>query len=157
MIEDKALVFISSSASDLLGARIHEIGLAEAAVPIVCARPSVYADLGMTGPGHQGSFTPGATRVEIIEPNHPLAAGLAGPQQVTRAPGTLGWGYPGSEASIFAYERGAELASGAARSPARRVGFFLHPDLGPYVTDAGWSLFDAAVKWATATGAPAGR
>jgi hypothetical protein len=26
----------------------------------------------------------------------------------------------------------------------------MHPDLAPYVTDAGWALLDAAVRWATA-------
>jgi hypothetical protein len=166
MLEGKALVVISPSASDLLGARIREVGLAEAAVPVVCARPSAYADLGMTTAGRgMGGFSGGATRVDVIQPDHPLAAGLAGPQQVTRAPGTLGWGFPGDEAvrvavfpdwrkseraSIFAYERGSLLAGGTAHSPARRVGFFLHPDLGPYLTDVGWSLFDAAVRWAAA-------
>jgi hypothetical protein len=165
MVAGKALVFISPSASELLEARVREIGLGRAPVPIICARPSVYADLGMTGPGRQNAaFTGGATRVEIIASGHPLAAGLIGPQQVTRAPGTFGWGLPGSQAlrvavfpdwrkseraSIFAYERGAELASAGVHSPARRVGFFLHPDLGPYLTEAGWALFDASVKWAT--------
>jgi hypothetical protein len=34
------------------------------------------------------------------------------------------------------------------RAPARRVGFFVHPDLAPYLTEPGWALLDAAVRWA---------
>jgi hypothetical protein len=166
VLEDKTLVFVSPSTSGVVGARIRELRLDQAPVPILCSRPSAYADLGMTGQGAElASFSAGPTRLEILEAAHPLAAGMAGPQQVTRAPGSLGWGVPGGEAlsiavfpdrrkstrsTIFAYEQGAELATPGAHSPARRVGFFLHPDLGPYLTDSGWALFDAAVKWLVA-------
>jgi hypothetical protein len=159
----KALVMISPSASDLLGDRMAELGLADADVPILCSRPDLYADLGLAPPGEDAAdYVGNATRLEIVAPAHPLAAGLAGPVQVTRAPGHLGWAQPGpgavrvaafpdarksNRASIFGYERGAPLVS-AGRAPARRVGFFIHPDLGPYFTDAGWALLDAAVRWA---------
>jgi hypothetical protein len=165
-LDGKALLFVSPSTSGVVGARFRELRLDQAPLPILCSRPSAYADLGMTGPGPElASFSSGPTRLEILEPGHPLASGLAGPQQVTRAPGSLGWGVPGGEAltvavfpdrrksarsTIFAYERGAELATPGTHSPARRVGFFLHPDLAPYLTDRGWALFDAAVKWAVA-------
>jgi hypothetical protein len=117
----------------------------------------------MTPPGQEGHFTSNATRLEVVAPRHPIAAGLTGPLQVTRAPGTLGWGQPGPGAVrvatfpdknkrdlavIFAYERGAPMAGSVTRAPARRVGFFMHPDLAPYLTDSGWALLDAAVRWA---------
>jgi hypothetical protein len=164
-LEGKALVMISPSASDILGDRIEELSLAAAGVPVICARPSLYADLSMTPPGQDARFTSNATRLTILEPTHPLAAGFSGPLQVTRAPGSLGWGHPGSgavrvatfpdnnkndRAVIFGYERGAPMVGPVARAPARRVGFFIHPDLAPYLTEAGWALFDAAVRWATA-------
>ena len=91
----KALVFVSPSTSGLVAARIREVGLDHRPVPVICSRPSAFADLGLTGSGRgSASFSTGPTRLEILDPGHPLAAGLDGPQQVTRAPGTLGWGSP---------------------------------------------------------------
>jgi ferric-dicitrate binding protein FerR (iron transport regulator) len=162
-IEGKALVVISPSTSEILGARIEDLSLAAAEVPVLCSRPHLYAELSMTPPGQEGHFTSNATRLEVVAPRHPIAAGLTGPLQVTRAPGTLGWGQPGPGAVrvatfpdknkrdlavIFAYERGAPMAGSVTRAPARRVGFFMHPDLAPYLTDSGWALLDAAVRWA---------
>jgi hypothetical protein len=162
-IEGKALVVISPSTSEILGARIEALSLAAAEVPVLCSRPQLYAELSMIPPGQDGRFTSNATRLEIVEPRHPIAAGLSGALQVTRAPGSLGWGQPGAgavrvatfpdvnkrdKAVIFAYERGAAMAGSVLRAPARRVGFFLHPDLAPYLTESGWTLLDGAVRWA---------
>jgi len=162
-VEGKALVVISPSTSEVLGARIEELSLAAAEVPVLCSRPHLYAELSMTPPGQEGHFTSNATRLEVVAPRHPIAAGLSGPLQVTRAPGSLGWGQPGPGAVrvatfpdrnkrdlavIFAYERGAPMVGPVTRAPARRVGFFMHPDLAPYLTESGWALLDAAVRWA---------
>jgi hypothetical protein len=163
-VDGKSLVVISPSTSDVLRVRIEELGLDRLEVPIICSRPHLYPDLSMSPPGPTGHFATNATRLNVIVPNHPLAAGFAGPLQVTRAPGSLGWGQPGPGAVrvaafpdarkndlavIFAYERGAPMTGAVSRAPARRVGFFLHPDLAPYLTESGWSLLDAAVRWAT--------
>ena len=162
-LEGKALVFVSPTTSEVLAARLEELALASSDVPVLCSRPQLYAELSMVPVGQEGHFTSNATRLEVVLPAHPLAAGLSGPLQVTRAPGTLGWGQPGPGAvrvasfpdtnkkqlaTIFAYERGATMAGSVAHAPARRVGFFLHPDLAPYLTDSGWALLDAAVRWA---------
>lgn len=159
----KALVMISPSTSSTLADRLEELGLGSAGVPVVCSQPALFADLDLTDPmDGGGSFAGNATRLEIVTPAHPLSAGLTGPVQVTRAPGNIGWGRPGpdavrvasfpdlrksTQATIFAYERGAPMI-GPAHAPARRVGFFIHPDIGPYITEAGWALLDAAVRWA---------
>jgi hypothetical protein len=162
-VEGKGLVMISPSTSEVLGARIEEISLAAAGVPIICSRPQLFAELSMTPPGQEGHFTSNATRLEVVTPKHPMAAGFSGPLQVTRAPGTLGWGQPGpgavrvatfpdknkrDRAVIFAYDRGVPMVGAVTRAPARRVGFFMHPDLAPYLTETGWALLDAAVRWA---------
>jgi hypothetical protein len=166
-LEGKNLLMISPSTSTVLATRIEELSLAAAGLPIICSRPTLYPELSMTPPGQAGHFTANATRLRILEPSHPLAGGLSGPMQVTRAPGSLGWGQPGpgavwiatfpddhkkDRAVIFAYERGAPMAGAVTRAPARRVGFFVHPDLAPYLTDSGWTLLDAAVRWASADG-----
>jgi hypothetical protein len=162
--EGKALIMISPSTSGVLRNRIEELSLDRLEVPIICSRPHLYPDLSMAPADQAGHYASNATRLNVIEPNHPLSGGFAGPLQVTRAPGSLGWGQPGPGAvrvatfpdsrkndcaGIFAYERGAPMTGPLTRAPARRVGFFLHPDLAPYLTDSGWALLDAAVRWAT--------
>jgi len=163
-VEGKALIMISPSTSGVLRARIEELSLDRVEVPIICSRPHLYPDLSMAPANQSGHFASNATRLSVIEPTHPLSGGFAGPLQVTRAPGSLGWGQPGpgavrvatfpdsaknDRAVIFAYDRGAPMIGPLTRAPARRVGFFMHPDLAPYLTDAGWALLDAAVRWAT--------
>jgi hypothetical protein len=162
-LDGKALLVISPSASDAFADRIDQLHLAAAPVPVLCSRPTLFPDLSMVPSDGEARFTANATRLDIVTPEHPLSAGFSGPLQVTRAPGNLGWGRPGpgavtvatfpdtnknDRAVIFAYERGAPLARPPARAPARRVGFFIHPDLAPYLTEAGWALFETAVRWA---------
>jgi hypothetical protein len=162
-LEGRALIMISPSTSGDMRGRIEELSLDRLEVPIICSRPHLYPDLSMAS-AQSGHFTGNATRLSVIEPSHPLSGGFAGPLQVTRAPGSLGWGQPGpgavrvatfpdsgknDRAVIFGYERGAPMTGPLTRAPARRVGFFMHPDLAPYLTDAGWALLDAAVRWAT--------
>ena len=50
-------------------------------------------------------------------------------------------------AIIFAIEQGAELAKGAGPAPARIVGFSLPGNQDPDLSDDGWALFDAAIRW----------
>jgi len=53
-------------------------------------------------------------------------------------------GFP-DQATVFAYERGAEMKSLVA--PARRVGFFVRDTGAVSLTQEDWALFDAAVRW----------
>ena len=98
----------------------------------------------------------------VVEPEHPLAAGLDGVVRIYRGPGRLRFGRPGPAATVvalggkpprpvlFAYEAGAEMPGRVA--PARRVAIFLAPEaLDPWLLGPqGRALFDAAVAWATA-------
>jgi hypothetical protein len=98
------------------------------------------------------------TTLNVVEPAHPLAAGLSGLVTVTRAARTISFGVPNANAVavarpngsatravIFGYERGAVMPGRTA--PGRRVGFFFENTTANALTGAGWSLFDAAVRW----------
>jgi hypothetical protein len=47
--------------------------------------------------------------------------------------------------AIFCYEAGATMSGLAA--PARRVGFCLGAESAGFLSNDGWLIFDAAVKW----------
>ncbi len=98
--------------------------------------------------------------IEIVLEEHPIAAGLPeGLVTISTAEKAVSYGAPqgdvdiiavnpndSSQAVLFAYEEGAEMFSGNA--PARRVGIFLLNDVADAMTEEGWAIFDAAVKWA---------
>jgi hypothetical protein len=153
----KALVVVSSTVtSSTVAAKYRDVK-----VPVLAWESAILDDMGMTGTASTAfGTTPGSTAA-ISAPNHPLAAGLSGTVTLTNAGDTLSWGQPNdnafkvamipgssTNASIFAYEPGAAMPGLTA--PARRVGFFLGDATASNLTAAGWSLFDAAVKWAAA-------
>jgi hypothetical protein len=97
--------------------------------------------------------------ITIVDAAHPLAAGLpAGDAQVYLPGNRVIYGVElGPDAikiatvkgrrdqfAIFAYEKGATMASGF-KAPARRIQFFWHRP--PDVTESGKKLFRAAVRW----------
>ncbi len=155
----RRLVVVSESTySKDLGAR-----LAAVAVPTIVLEPAAWEAFGMTGSGWMNDFgeSLAQTQVEIRTTDHPLAAGLpAGRAAVVAAPGAkLVWGKPAASALkvatidgrtdawvVFAYERGAAMRVGTA--PARRAGWFAGRDTPASLTEQGWALFDAAVRWA---------
>jgi regulation of enolase protein 1 (concanavalin A-like superfamily) len=127
--------------------------------PVMNWEPSLYDDMMMAGPtfgtdyGDQSS----QTSLAILDPAHPLAAGLAGGPQTTNSAELYFWAAPGAEAdkvaaisgdasriSIFAYEAGQAMVG--MNAPGRRVGFF--NGYGGDFTANGWALFDAATTWA---------
>jgi len=140
-------------------------------VPVVVWEPSLFDDLGMTGPEEHGGsgVLPSTGQLLIHDPGSPLAAGLSGTVQVIAASPDgpvrarrleMSFGSPGPQARwvaswpgrperavVFAYERGT-LMPGLPAAPARRVGLFLYDRTPPQLTDAGWALFDAALLWA---------
>ncbi|WP_179215544.1 right-handed parallel beta-helix repeat-containing protein [Paenibacillus sp. MY03] len=138
------------------------VAVKQSAVPLVAARPSLYPMLGLTGntEGTDYGELPSQTSIYIVEEaeEHPLAAGLSG-TVVIHGTTTLGWGEPSAEAAIvatgvtsaqpvlFAYDVGAEMASSFI-APARRVALPWSSSMFSVTAD-GWSLFDAAVQWAT--------
>jgi hypothetical protein len=160
----KALVLVSEQVSaQAIGTRLREV-----AVPLMVWECGLYPGLGLAA--NAGTSAP-ASAVTIVQPGHPLAAGLSGAVTVTRgaqplstvktqgvAPGALiataVASGRGPLAAIIAYEHGEPLMDGG-RAPARRVGFFLAGTVEDALTPAGWALFDAAIAWCADPGPPA--
>jgi hypothetical protein len=153
-----ALVVVSPT----IVSRALSISLRDAPVPILVSDAALFDDLGMTEPlerNDAGGGTHVVERGELVvrHPSHPLAAGLSGTVRVLSEPATAWWGAPSpfaawvatprriSQAAIFGYERGAIMMG--ATAPARRVGFFLYNNTAALLTETGWALFDAAVRW----------
>jgi hypothetical protein len=161
-VANHQLVVISPTVTARMHGRMADLALLTAGVPILCSRPALYEDLGMTAPGKQSAeFSNQKRYVTIVDHEHPLAAGLEGEVEVLDANMNVGWGIPAPGAArvavlrdrrertaIFAYDRGVPLLPPAGRAPARRVGFFLHPTGARFMNEQAWRLFDAAVKWA---------
>lgn len=136
----------------------------DSAIPVLTWEPRLLYDLGLIA-GRENKVDWAATKghlsLTMVESAHPLAAGLSGTVRVARAPEQFSWGRaredairiaeveggPG-RAAVFAYERGAAMPGLVA--PARRVGFFLFEETAAALTDEGWALFDAAVRWCAA-------
>lgn len=129
--------------------------LTDVPVPVVTWEPALWDDLGMSAAA--GTGTPNLDTLDLVLPNHPLAAGKAGPVTVFTTPQNLGIAADVSDAAtvvgrsngspaLFAYERGAMMPGLAA--PARRVGFFIGGGAGDDLSADGYALFDAAVHWA---------
>jgi hypothetical protein len=148
--------------------------------PILNYEAFIQDDLGLTPPGPPGDpglpdqFALGVkdsdTRIDIVAPNHPLAAGLEGTVAVYKEAKELTWGkvaataeviatLPGDPtgATIYVYKKGALLQDGTAAA-GLRIGFFLEDDnvtgTPNLMTEQGLTLFDAAVRYATSGGAP---
>jgi len=103
-------------------------------------------------------------KLEIVKPEHPLAAGLnglvgvletrcrlvrgrdLGPDaiKIAKSPADATPAFPESW-PIFAYEKGGMMVGGF-RAPAKRIGFFWHRPSA--VTPDGKKLFMAAIDWA---------
>jgi glucose/arabinose dehydrogenase len=155
--DGKALLVVSATVDPAsVGARFRT-----SALPLVAWESALFDDLGMTGASAGTSFgtLPGQTRLRIVKPGHPLAAGLTGAVPATTAPSTFSFGEPNAHALViarqigdarhpvlFAYDRGATMPGLVA--PARRVGLFFGDSTAAALTDKGRALFDAAVAWA---------
>lgn len=129
--------------------------------PVLTWEPRLFYDLGMiAGSVHQKDW--GAlrdqTRLVVMNPSHPLAAGMSGKVVVNLQPNHLSWGRVRGDAiriatlegdpdraAIFAYEAGAAMPGRIA--PARRVGLFLFDTTSVQLSPQGWALFDAAIRW----------
>ena len=135
-------------------------------VPVMLWEAELLDDQAMTLTNNWG--TESGQNIAIVAASHPLAAGLSGTIGVFTASNTLTWGRPDVTAAkvatvtsadatkhtIFGYDTGAVMPGSGppgVPAPARRVGFFLHDNNGTNLTDPGKALFDAAIKWLTAT------
>ncbi|WP_282935328.1 hypothetical protein [Paenibacillus sp. RC67] len=131
-------------------------------VPVIYAEPQSTSDTGMTETEGYGALTGAnaAKTIQIKDSQHQLAAGLQNKVDVYQDNGKMGYAIPGKEAivvatvpnedqksTIFAYEKGAKNAKGNSVA-AREVYFYMFNGEEINQTEAGWKLFDAAVKWA---------
>ena len=140
-------------------------------VSIVTWEPYMFDHLGMTGTVDRvdQGYARSTGEVVIDTPNHPLAGGLTANAQLfnfARGEETpvyqrrMSFGIPGPHAVriaswpgqptrvvLFAYERGVPMP-GLPSAPGKRVGLFFHDYSAPVMSDAAWTLFDAAVSWA---------
>jgi len=107
----------------------------------------------------------GHTQIDIVDPTHPLAAGLSGTVTVTSAPDMMQYGRDGlgggvdlvasttgGDHAILAADVGdALLGHGSPGNPSeaagRRVFFFLNDSTFANLTPDGLKLFDAAVAY----------
>jgi hypothetical protein len=153
----QVVVVSSTVASKTVGDRLRDLP-----VPVVVWEPNLFPLMAMTGGEAGQDYGDVADRqyVTVNATDHALAGGLAGKLKVTRTADTYSWGRPSlyaawvataeddpTRAAIFGYERGAVMVGLAA--PARRVGLFLGNNTAATFTAAGWTIFDAAVRWAT--------
>lgn len=157
----KSVIVISESVETATG--IGEV-FANVAVPLVTSESGIYNALKLTGPTLDTDYgtVAGQTQVTIVDPSHPLAAGLSGTVTVGSAAQPLDWGVPSASAkrvatiagqagraAIFGYDSGAGMVG--MNAPARRVAWFAEDAGAAVLTAAGGALFDAAVTWAAGT------
>ena len=147
---NRELVYISDSVNEgALGAT-----LCDARAPVIGAKAALYDEMNMPSGGN--GYEANQPDIDIIDPSHPMAAGLSGTVSLLTGSNNMGWGVtqPGaqqvasiagdpSRITIFAYPASANVTCAAL--PVRRVGFPLAS--GAALTLDGWRLFDAAVNW----------
>jgi hypothetical protein len=135
--DGKALVVISSTCdSPEVGTKFTDV-----AVPIATGEVALYDDLNMTSATGWNVHT-GQTALDVVDPTHPLAAGLDGTLTLFTAASDVGSAAAQSSAAVvatlagddsravlFAYETGAAMYGGFT-APARRLGL-PYRDLGP--------------------------
>lgn len=156
-VEDMALLLISATVSSGTIAG-NMPGLADYPIPVINWEPYLYDFQGFQTMD-TGEFP--ATEIEIVNEEHPLAAGLESLIEITTVEKQISFGTPegdveviavnadpdsSHQAVLFCYDTGANMSVGTA--PARRVGHFLLNDVAAAMTENGWALFDASVYWA---------
>ena len=150
------LIVVSTSVAPInVGSRLTHTPL-----PVLLWEAQLFDEMGMTGSrgGDRGEIG-GQRLLDVVDPEHPLAAGLAGSPTVATSATSFSFGRPApsaaivatvrgkpSQAAIFAYEPGAQMVTHAA--PARRVAVYLGPVSARMWNTVGTSLFDAAIAFA---------
>ncbi len=163
--DGKSLVIVTGTAEP---ANVG-VKLKNASAPMIVAQPLAYAGLGLVGSSaDEGLSSAATTTIQILQPDHPLAAGLTNTPPVPAifaTPQTIGWGLPHAGAlvaaptgevhgALFGFEAGDTIPETGFRMPARRVGIFLTGDTPASLNDNGWAVFDEAVRWAQSLDPP---
>jgi hypothetical protein len=156
---DAALIIVGPNSS-MFGANHPDPGLKTVPIPVIVSKDGNTTEIGLGNIVNTPEYTAGLpVKIDIINADHPLAAGLTGTIGVLSTRCRLIRGQnvgPGAikiatspvdktSYAIFAYEKGG-MMTGGVPAPARRVGFFWHRPSA--VTDDGAKLFKAAVDWA---------
>jgi hypothetical protein len=130
-------------------------------VPVINWEQAIQDDMAMTGAvtGDYGTAA-SQTQVKILNAAHALAGGLSGTVTVAASAQAFNFGKPSASAILvgavigndaqlaaYGYEKNAAMVGLAA--PGRRVNLFMTDTTPAAFNDAGWSLFDAAVYWAS--------
>ena len=152
-------VFVSSS---VVPAKVGAAFKA-AAVPVVSWEGHLFDDMGWATSSKESAVA--QTKVAVADPGHPLAAGLTGSPDVYTSPAKLSVGFVGSaahvvardpstpaRATVFAYDAGSVLADGTI-APAARIGLFPTFEGLGLLSDAGWTIVDAAIAEAVGVAA----
>ncbi len=136
------------------------------ASPVVTSENRLFPRLDMSGsPVRDEHKTPNQKTITILDSSHPLAAGLRGKIDVYAKGSVMDFAIQLAPAAIkiasmdpsvsggtssytiFAYEKGAALASGKP-APARRVGWYAEDEFVDQLTADSWKIFDACIEWA---------
>lgn len=156
----KALVVVSSTVnSGDVGTKFRDV-----AVPVVVWEQALQDDFMMTGnsgDSDRGTLA-GQYDLEIVDPAHPVAAGLSGIVGVVDFEETFSWGNPAAGAvkiaqiagdpgkfPIYVFEAGTPMFANFI-APARRVMLFMGNLTFEVISPDGLKLFDAAIDWAGA-------
>lgn len=148
------LIYISYSAEVISAGALFK----NTAIPLISCERNSYFNLKFVEPPNIGmAFS--RNKIKLINPGHPLSAGLFDTLVILDGVGTFTFGKPLSSATviavdpsdpddgyIFAYDVGDALFDMDA--PARRIAFFPNEGVGRRFNENGWKIFDAAVEWA---------
>jgi hypothetical protein len=131
----------------------------EADVGVVILEPGLYDDMRLVASAQDQWWGDDDGHITIVDPAHPLAAGLEGTIAIYEGTARGSWGIPVASAQVVAiwggdhtratlmgYETGAEMAHGFI-APARRVGFPGGVTPTPMTLER-IELFEAALRWA---------
>jgi hypothetical protein len=161
-LEDCSLVVLSIFPRNVgIEQKLIDLKLPELPTPVVCLEPIAFPVLGLTGPTQKidFDFEKGPLVVDVVKPDHPLAAGFVGKglELFAYRKSPYAWGKPTEDALtilrphkrkdralMFAYDQGVTMFKGIA--PARRVGLFMIP-IGADYNSPGLDLMDAAIDW----------
>lgn len=137
-------------------------------IPVLVWYPWLLDDFGMIATQsltEQGT-TQDVSTINIVNPDHPLAAGMSGDVSITNNEIQLSWGNVGKSADIiatvfqpasseleggdrpvlFGYPRNAQLPDGTL-APNCRIGIPNYRTAPASYTSAGWAIFDSAINW----------
>lgn len=151
---DASFVLVSSSASS---AAVGDTFLG-AGSPVWVAKPWLLDDMRMTGTVPNTDFgTVRTTASTIVDPSHPLAAGLTGSVELTDSQQRVSFGVPTDAAAVvaatdglpttFVYLPGAALADGSNAAGCRIHASVYQATMLDWTADA-WALFDASSDFA---------